>query len=61
MIDKSRSSVQESMSGIKDGTTIMIGDFVTAGQQPDAISRRPQNPTDCLALYFLSDLCKSNT
>ncbi len=37
MIDKSTSSVQESMSGIKDGATIMIGGFGTAGQPTELI------------------------
>jgi len=37
MIDKSTSSIQESMSGIKDGATIMIGGFGTAGQPTELI------------------------
>ncbi|WP_353142250.1 CoA-transferase, partial [Acinetobacter pragensis] len=32
MIDKSSGSLQEALSQIKDGSTIMIGGFGTAGQ-----------------------------
>ena len=37
MIDKSTFSVQESLSGVKDGATIMIGGFGTAGQPTELI------------------------
>ena len=37
MIDKSKLSIQESMSAISDGSTIMIGGFGTAGQPTELI------------------------
>lgn len=37
MIDKSKLNVEESLSGIKDGSVIMIGGFGTAGQPTELI------------------------
>ncbi|MDU5773667.1 CoA-transferase, partial [Acinetobacter sp.] len=37
MIDKSRSSLSEVLSQIKDGATILIGGFGTAGQPAELI------------------------
>ncbi len=37
MIDKSKCNIEESLSGINDGSTIMIGGFGTAGQPTELI------------------------
>jgi len=37
MIDKSKSSLSEALSQIKDGATILIGGFGTAGQPAELI------------------------
>jgi len=37
MIDKSKLNIEESLSGIKDGSVIMIGGFGTAGQPTELI------------------------
>ncbi|MFN0298486.1 CoA-transferase, partial [Acinetobacter albensis] len=37
MIDKSTASLREALSQIKDGSTIMIGGFGTAGQPAELI------------------------
>ncbi|MBH2030971.1 MAG: 3-oxoadipate CoA-transferase, partial [Moraxellaceae bacterium] len=37
MIDKSSSSLTEALSQIRDGSTIMIGGFGTAGQPAELI------------------------
>ncbi|MEG2846801.1 MAG: CoA-transferase, partial [Acinetobacter sp.] len=37
MIDKSSASLTEALSQIKDGSTIMIGGFGTAGQPAELI------------------------
>ncbi|MDM1769526.1 CoA-transferase, partial [Acinetobacter sichuanensis] len=37
MIDKSSASLKEALSQIKDGSTVMIGGFGTAGQPAELI------------------------